>query len=74
MKIPHTHTNLKLYKSKGGKTITAFYTFRVKLSDALEEKEEREKRKKEKKERKKRKKKKKKKRKKKKYNEVFKVA
>ena len=42
MKIPHTHThthtNLKLYKSKGGKTITAFYTFRVKLSDALEEK------------------------------------
>ena len=42
----HTHINLKLYKSKGGKTITAFYTFRVKLSDALEEKEEREKKKK----------------------------
>ncbi len=52
MKIPHTHThthtNLKLYKSKGGKTITAFYTFRVKLSDALEEKEERKKEKKKK--------------------------
>ena len=40
MKIPHTHTNthtnLKLYKSKEGKTITTFYTFRVKLSDARE--------------------------------------
>ena len=51
MKIPHTHThththiNLKLYKSKGGKTITAFYTFRVKLSDALKEKKEKKERK-----------------------------
>ncbi len=46
MKIPHTHTNthtnLKLYKSKEGKTITTFYTFRVKLSDAREEKKKRE--------------------------------
>ena len=47
MKIPHTHTNthtnLKLYKSKEGKTITTFYTFRVKLSDARQEEREREK-------------------------------
>ena len=42
MKIPHTHTNthtnLKLYKSKEGETITTFYTFCVKLSDEREEK------------------------------------
>ena len=59
MKIPHTrararththtHTYLKLYKSKGGKTITAIYTFRVKLSDALEKKEKKKKKKKKKK-------------------------
>ena len=50
MKIPHTHTNtytnLKLYKSKEGKTITTFYTFRVKLSDAREGKEKKRERKK----------------------------
>ena len=43
----HTHTqqqqqqnfkNLKLYKSKEGKTITTFYTFCVKLSDEREKK------------------------------------
>ena len=46
----HTHTNLKLYKSKGGKTITAFYTFRVKLSDALERKRKKKRKKEEKEE------------------------
>ena len=30
--------NLKLYKSKEGKTITTFYTFCVKLSDEREKK------------------------------------
>ncbi len=54
MKIPHTHTNthtnLKLYKSKEGKTITTFYTFRVKLSDAREEKKKKKKKKERKKE------------------------
>ena len=34
----HTHNNLKLYKSKEGKTITTFYTFCVKLSDEREKK------------------------------------
>ena len=39
----HTHTQKKkkkkkLYKSKEGKTITTFYTFRVNLSDAREKK------------------------------------
>ena len=32
----HKYTNLKLYKSKEGKTITIFYTFCVKLSDERE--------------------------------------
>ena len=60
MKIPHTHThththtNLKLYNSKEGKTITTFYTFRVKLSDAREEEEEKKKKKKKKKKRRRR--------------------
>ena len=59
MKIPHTrarararthtHTqkknNLKLYKSKEGKTITTFYAFRVKLSDVREEKKKKKKKK-----------------------------
>ena len=58
MKIPHTHTNihtnLKLYKSKEGKTITTFFTFRVKVSDAREEKKKEKKEKKRERKKKKR--------------------
>ena len=36
------NTNLKLYKSKEGKTITTFYTLCVKLSDEREEEKEQE--------------------------------
>ena len=36
--LNQTHNNLKLYKSKEGKTITTVYTFCVKLSDEREKK------------------------------------
>ena len=38
----YKNTNLKLYKSKEGKTITTFYTFCVKLSGELEKEKKKE--------------------------------